>query len=214
MKVFLSRAHFPITTLGFGRRIGIWFQGCSIRCAGCISADTWPTDRGETTVDLLAKILEPWLMTADGVTVSGGEPFDQPEPLAAILRIVRQRAQGDVLVYSGYAWESLEPTFDHFRDLIDVLISDPFDRAAGQTRPLRGSDNQRMHLLSKLGRDRYGALRDARMDPRGRALDIFIDESGDAWFAGIPSIGDMPRLKELIEAQGFSAAITQASERQ
>ncbi|MCT5046402.1 radical SAM protein, partial [Pseudomonas aeruginosa] len=27
--------------MGTGRRLGIWFQGCSIRCPGCISADTW-----------------------------------------------------------------------------------------------------------------------------------------------------------------------------
>ena len=39
--ISLSRLHFPVTTLGPGRRIGIWFQGCSIRCPGCISADTW-----------------------------------------------------------------------------------------------------------------------------------------------------------------------------
>lgn len=43
MRMILSRLHFPVTTLGPGRRIGVWFQGCSIRCAGCISRDTWET---------------------------------------------------------------------------------------------------------------------------------------------------------------------------
>ena len=41
MNISLSRVHFPVTTLGPGQRLGLWFQGCSIRCAGCISADTW-----------------------------------------------------------------------------------------------------------------------------------------------------------------------------
>ena len=36
----LSRMHFPVTTLGPGNRIGIWVQGCTIRCPGCVSADT------------------------------------------------------------------------------------------------------------------------------------------------------------------------------
>ena len=43
--VSISRLHFPVTTLGPGHRIGIWFQGCSIRCEGCLSMDTWAPGR-------------------------------------------------------------------------------------------------------------------------------------------------------------------------
>jgi anaerobic ribonucleoside-triphosphate reductase activating protein len=69
--------HFPVTTLGPGRRVGVWLQGCSIRCQGCISVDTWIKDRGITTVDEVVTALQLWLSRADGITVSGGEPFDQ-----------------------------------------------------------------------------------------------------------------------------------------
>ena len=48
----LSRALFPVTTLGPGRRLGIWFQGCSIRCRGCISVDTWPPGEPATATDV------------------------------------------------------------------------------------------------------------------------------------------------------------------
>ena len=51
MMLYLSRIHFPVTTLGPGRRIGIWFQGCSIRCKGCVSADTWGTGKGGVSID-------------------------------------------------------------------------------------------------------------------------------------------------------------------
>ncbi len=44
MNILLNKAHFPVTVLGPGRRIGIWLQGCSIGCAGCISQDTWEAD--------------------------------------------------------------------------------------------------------------------------------------------------------------------------
>jgi hypothetical protein len=121
-------------------------------------------------------------------------------------------SQGDVLVYSGHAWEKLVPFLDPFGGLIDVLISDPFDASAGQSRPLRGSDNQRMHLLSDVGRERYGALLNSELNDRTRVLDLFIDEKGDAWFAGIPRLGDMRRLKELLAEDGIEASITQAAD--
>src|SRR5688572_31286206 len=105
MTISLSRVHFPITTLGFGRRIGVWFQGCSIQCPGCVSHDTWAFGRGQTTVDLVCDTLAANLNQADGVTISGGEPFDQPAALEALLRWLRGRFAGDVLVFSGYPWE-------------------------------------------------------------------------------------------------------------
>ncbi|MEX0827366.1 MAG: 4Fe-4S cluster-binding domain-containing protein, partial [Haliea sp.] len=81
----LSRVHFPVTALGPGRRIGIWFQGCSIRCSGCISLDTWDDKKGLTSVEnFMAEVYE-WVAKADGVTISGGEPFDQVHALERLL---------------------------------------------------------------------------------------------------------------------------------
>ena len=40
----LNKAHWPVTVLGPGRRIGLWVQGCAIHCRGCVSQDTWPAD--------------------------------------------------------------------------------------------------------------------------------------------------------------------------
>ena len=81
----LSRIHFPVTMLGPGMRIGIWFQGCSIRCSGCISLDTWASERGITSVEAVFQTMQPFLPHADGLTVSGGEPFDQPLALVRFL---------------------------------------------------------------------------------------------------------------------------------
>jgi len=211
--IFVSRVHFPITSLGFGRRVGIWFQGCSIRCPGCVSADTWPKNQGRTTCEALQETIEPWLRDADGLTVSGGEPFEQPDALEKLLRFIRGTCRGDVLIYSGQSWEVLASEIDRYCGLIDVLVTDPFDASAGQSLALRGSDNQRMIVMTDLGRERYTALLEARTDPNTRTLDLIVDEEGNAWFAGIPRLGDMPRLRALLEAQGFSAALTQASDR-
>lgn len=213
MRLFLSRVHFPITALGFGRRVGIWFQGCSIRCAGCVSADTWPEGRGATTVAAVSELVRTWLREADGLTVSGGEPFDQPGALFALLRELRNACRGDILLYSGHSLEELGGNVEKLRGLADVLICDRFDASAGQTLALRGSDNQRMIILSELGRERYGHLVTGRADVSPAALNVFLDVDGTVWFAGIPRLGDMHRLKALLEQEGFRAAVTVAKDR-
>jgi len=206
--VRVSRLHFPVTTLGPGRRLGIWFQGCSIRCPGCISADTWTTQRGHTTVVALCEAAAPWLEVADGVTVSGGEPFDQPAALHALLADLRTRWSGDVLVYSGHAREAIEPHLAAMSGLIDALISDPFEIAAPQPLALGGSDNRRLHFLTPLGRERFAACQ----RPAGaadRRFDLMLDQDGVAWLAGIPGRDDFARLRHLLEQQGHVVATSQ-----
>lgn len=210
-RLYLSRVHYPVTTLGPGRRLGIWFQGCSIRCPGCISVDTWAQGRGETGVGRLLAGVRPWLAEADGVTVSGGEPFDQPEALQALLGGLRAGFGGDILVYTGHPRARAAPRLPHIEDLIDALISDPFDASADDTLPLRGSDNQRLHLLTPLGRERFSGYDDAGAKPR--ALDLMVDGQGDLWFAGIPRRGDFARLRALLFQAGHSAIISEHAER-
>jgi anaerobic ribonucleoside-triphosphate reductase activating protein len=121
-RLSLSKLHFPITALGPGRRIGIWLQGCSIRCAGCMSRDTWAFSRDSEPSEGLLERMAPWLTEADGVTISGGEPFDQPYGLLALLARLRERFKGDVLVYSGYEFEALRA--QHGAALAAICLAD------------------------------------------------------------------------------------------
>lgn len=197
----LSRVHFPVTTLGPGQRLGIWFQGCSIRCSGCISADTWGPGRTVVDVASLLEQVAPWLDQADGITISGGEPFDQFDALLQMLVGLRQRTAAHILVYSGHPLEKLQPMLDQARDLIDAVISDPYIEQADQSLALRGSDNQRLTLLTALGRSRLASLERAST-PADKALDLMFDATGAVWMAGIPRRGDLLRLRELLRAQG------------
>ncbi len=79
----LSRIHFPVTALGPGKRIGIWFQGCSLRCPGCISTDTWARVTENATVAAVLAASASFGETVEGVTISGGEPSEQPAALEA-----------------------------------------------------------------------------------------------------------------------------------
>ena len=212
MQIYLSRLHYPVTTLGPGRRIGIWFQGCSIRCPGCVSADTWAQGRTATTVAEVASSVARWLPEANGVTLSGGEPFDQPDALAALLAQLPLADDQDVLVYSGYPFEHIASHPSLVDGQIDALISDPYLVETPQTLPLRGSDNQRLHMLTDLGRDRFSTFQ-TPVSTGHRSLDVMFDTDGTVWLAGIPRPGDMDRLRDILSAQGHDSNTTAAPSR-
>ncbi|WP_339482142.1 MULTISPECIES: 4Fe-4S single cluster domain-containing protein [unclassified Pseudomonas] len=207
MDLSLSRMHFPVTTLGPGRRIGIWFQGCSIRCPGCISADTWGPGHRRLSLEQLLEQITPWLHEADGITISGGEPFDQFDALRSLLEGLRGLSELDILVYSGYSLEQLDEPLLQTKGLIDALISDPYVEALSQTKALRGSDNQRLSLLTPLGRARLGRY-ERLLEPADKALDLMFDESGSVWMAGIPRRDDLLRLRDLLHEQGHHLQIS------
>jgi anaerobic ribonucleoside-triphosphate reductase activating protein len=202
-RIKINKVHFPVTSLGYGKRLGIWVQGCSIQCPGCISRDTWDF-RDDMVIDVERFIasIEHWLIKADGVTISGGEPFDQPGALAELLEKLRRHQSGDILVYSGYSRERLLAQHATILKQIDILISEPYRPEAGTALMLRGSDNQRITLLSPLARARYPQDIDRRAWDPARKLDVMMD--GDTvWMAGIPRAGEMARLKRDLASSGL-----------
>jgi anaerobic ribonucleoside-triphosphate reductase activating protein len=150
--------------------------------------------------DVLAAA-QTWLPAADGITISGGEPFDQIGALEALLRELRGHSAADILVFSGYSFEALGEHLSLMGGLIDAIVTDPFERETPQTLRLRGSDNQRLTFLTPLGRERFATSQQPR-DATDRCLDIDFDDNGAIWFAGIPQRDDMARLGMLLEAAG------------
>lgn len=202
----LSRLHFPVTTLGPGARVGVWFQGCSIQCSGCISPDTWAAGQGMTDLASTLEVLSIWAAQANGLTVSGGEPFDQPQALAALVAGWRAMSDTDVLVFTGFAFAKVEPWLTEHPDLIDALIAGPFEIGAPQTRALRGSDNQTLHILSERGA-RFAAF-ERPAAAADRRLDVMFDVDGGAWFAGIPARGDFVRFRQTMRAAGHQVQLS------
>ncbi len=195
--IALSRIHFPVTALGPGRRIGVWFQGCTIRCPGCISPDTWKEGPGQATVEGVIQVIEPWLPSASGLTISGGEPFDQPDALEALLRAWRKVADGDVLIFTGQVFGRVERWLAQLEGLVDAVVAGPYIANAPQTLALRGSDNQTLHCLTKRGQERFGTY-ERSAEAADRRLDIMLDADGTAWFAGIPERDAFERLSEML----------------
>lgn len=204
--LLLAKAHYPVTTLGPGRRAGIWTQGCMIHCPGCVSRDTWEFDRRRAVP---VEAVTGWLASLggriDGVTISGGEPFQQPEALGALLRGIRDRCAPDVdvLVYSGYALSRLRRSAEA-RGLIalcDAIITGPYIDRLNGNEPWRGSANQRVITVSDLGRERY---RDAERGEKAPRMQVSV-ENDRIYYIGIPRRGDMQRLTELLSLTGVNA---------
>ncbi|HRI08479.1 MAG TPA: 4Fe-4S single cluster domain-containing protein [Nannocystaceae bacterium] len=179
---------------GPGWRAAVWVQGCTIRCPGCFNPDTHPHvarhlwDPERLADELLRGDVE-------GVSLLGGEPFEQAAACAALARAV-QDAGKTVVTYSGYTVSDLSAsTLPETRALIaatDLLIAGPYLAAArNDGRGWHGSTNQEMVFLS----DRYGpeifevldALPVVELRTDGERLDC----------TGIPAQVDLHLLRTL-----------------
>ena len=139
-----SRANGP------GLRAVIWFQGCTLGCRGCFNHDTHDLGGGYLTdTALLADELLARRSRVEGVTISGGEPFQQAEALLDLLR--RLDGSGlSSLVFSGYSRRELQlhPLGQAILGCVDVLIAGRYVAARHLGRGLLGSANQRIYLLT------------------------------------------------------------------
>lgn len=207
LKVGISRVHFPVTTLGPGKRLGIWFQGCSLRCEGCISVDTWATAKKLIPIDQLMMVLSSYLPLVDGITISGGEPFDQFDALLAIVVQLRKKTEVDILLYTGYSIEDIPDQLQKIKPYIDVLISDPFQRQTSQTLRLRGSDNQRLHCFTSQAKEKYAYYQQV-VTTNDNVLDVMFDAEGVVWFAGIPKRDDFIKLQTILKQQGHQLKVS------
>ncbi|RUP32980.1 MAG: radical SAM protein [Mycolicibacterium sp.] len=210
MRIRLSRTHFPVTALGPGRRVGIWMQGCSFACPGCVSRDTWTPDGGLTRdVQELADWIATFCATGDGVdgvTISGGEPTEQPEALHDLItELDRLRSDnvftGDVLCYTGCDIAELLDRCPWAPGMIDAVITGRFRIELPTDLVWRGSANQEIIPLTELGRRRYAEHVD-RIATSPQLQFAVTDES--VWMIGIPRRGDLQRLEAALRTDGVT----------
>ncbi len=183
--VRLHNVVYRTKVLGPGERAAIWFQGCTRRCKGCMSPSSRPLDGGRlaSITRLCDRIFTQ--TGIEGVTISGGEPFLQPEALLALVQRIRRQSSLGIIVYTGYTLEQLRDLRDSRIDQvlsggIDVLIDGEYVEELNDGKSLRGSSNQRVLFLT----DRYlpdqaiyeGTTRNAEVRLTGN----------EVFFVGIP----------------------------
>lgn len=141
---------------GPGTRFAVWVQGCGIRCDGCFNPHLWSSRGGsEISAGELFALVPP---DVEGVTLLGGEPFEQAVPLAEFARLVRARGQS-VMTFTGFTLEELEMQDGRgsaaLLEQTDLLVDGPYlAEEVDLLRPWVGSRNQRFHALT----ERYAAL--------------------------------------------------------
>lgn len=138
-------------TNGPGERYVVWTQGCARGCPGCSNQQFASTDGG--VVARVSELFREVQATPgiDGLTVSGGEPFDQAAPVGRLAEFVRSMGLS-VLCYSGFTFEELkaspDPAIARLLWATDILVDGPFVSALSEAAPAWcGSVNQRFLLL-------------------------------------------------------------------
>lgn len=146
----LAGLHEESIVDGPGIRLALFVQGCPHRCPGCHNPETHDFAAGYTqsVSEILALYREDPLLS--GITFSGGEPFCQPAPLAALGEQVHALG-GNVVTYTGYLYEELlgfageDEAVTALLCVTDLLIDGPYVREKRTlSLPFRGSSNQRI----------------------------------------------------------------------
>lgn len=152
---------------GPGVRAVVWLQGCAVRCPGCFNPQLW-ADRGAVVSDTHA-LTEEWISRArsagaEGLTLLGGEPFDQAAAMAVTAEAFRESGL-TVMTFTGYPlerlvrWSRTRPDIARLLQATDLLCDGPFLRGLPDTRrPWVGSRNQGIRALTDAYAEEVGRI--------------------------------------------------------
>ena len=132
---------------GEGTRLVIFFSGCSHHCKGCHNEHIWNKECGiEMSIEEILEYIKNNMPIINGVTLSGGEPFEQAKDAAMLACNVKTLGL-NVWTYTGYTYEQLRiiDSLD-IKVLLkstDVLVDGRFiEELKDDTLKYRGSSNQ------------------------------------------------------------------------
>ncbi|MEN8218795.1 MAG: 4Fe-4S single cluster domain-containing protein [Pseudomonadota bacterium] len=175
--------------LGPGKRFAFWLQGCPFSCPGCVAPSFLPImPAHQFTIEQLLSLIAP-VEGCEGITISGGEPMLQAEPLAALLKMIHSQFDLSVIIYSGYYLNELKrlavhnPAISQILGMVDVLIDGRYEHSQNDSRGLRGSANQTIHFFTK----RYAHLRYLFVSQQ-RMPEIHPLPAGNKLMVGLPTL--------------------------
>ena len=135
-----SRANGP------GARYTIWSQGCSLACAGCFNPGTHRRgglaelrSAGELAAAVLAERDE-----IEGVTLTGGEPLEQPAAVAAFCQEIKTRSGLGIVILTGFTRREIEADARQSAAVAaaDMVIAGRYNAGRRLASGLRGSGNK------------------------------------------------------------------------
>lgn len=181
---------------GPGRRLVVWFQGCTFFCDGCFNPEFHDLAGGVfmTGEELLSRALAEGV---EGFTFSGGEPFLQAGALARFAARARDAGLG-IVCYTGYSFEQLLKNQvaggAELLEQVDMLIDGLYCETERAALLWRGSRNQQVRFLTS----RYRHLEEYALREGVSEVEMIV---GDGSFAltGIFPLEFWQRLKDKLE---------------
>ena len=127
---------------GPGVRFAVFLSGCPFRCKYCHNPDTWELKQGKlTTSDSILNEIKKYanfLRTAGGLTITGGEPLQQPDFTYEIFSRAKQEfALHTALDTQGFLARNLP---DNYFDHIDLVLLDIKEMNPERHKDLTGQD--------------------------------------------------------------------------
>lgn len=139
---------------GPGIRTTIFVTGCTHKCHNCFNEEYQDFDFGDPwtqkETDEVIKDLK--LDEVKGLTILGGEPFQNEVDLLEVLRDIKKEVQKDIWIFSGYTYEEILKDEDKKKLLeeCDILVDGRFVEALKDLNlRFRGSSNQRIIDVQK-----------------------------------------------------------------
>ena len=142
--------YYPIQSLGPGSRFVLWTQGCNRSCYRCVSPNLQPVAGGNFySADALIRLMQK--SNCRGLTISGGEPLLQAQPILSLLQKVRiVLPEWDIILFTGFLLDEIElDVRSELVCLVDLLVDGPYIDSLNNGIGLRGSSNQNFHFFSQ-----------------------------------------------------------------
>ena len=136
---------------GPGIRLVVFTQGCKHNCKGCHNPESHSFEGGKLVdiEEILQEIKSNPLL--DGLTLSGGDPFEQWQASSELAKSVKKLGL-NVVTYTGYTFEEILKD-QGFKELLlqtDILIDGKYEiEEKSLLLQFRGSKNQRIIDVKK-----------------------------------------------------------------
>lgn len=131
---------------GYGSRFVVFVQGCERRCPGCHNPETWDPSGGfEVSAREIADVYKKHKLL-DGITLSGGEPFNQQDACMELLDLL---PDVNTWIYTGFEYEEICDT--PLAKRADVIVAGKFVQELMCEGKMYGSLNQKIVRVKKYG---------------------------------------------------------------
>ena len=175
---------------GPGKRWVLWTQGCILACKGCWNTQTWSKRGGDEKS--ISQLIESITSQEDieGITILGGEPFQQLDGIAELIKSVKQLGL-TVMLYTGYEKAEFNDLMWQCFNSSDLVIAGRYREELRDVGLIwRGSTNQ--ILESPTGH--Y----DVAKFEESQEVEIHIDhETNEVTLTGYPDLQIVEMIKQL-----------------